>query len=253
MRKFVGKLLTLTIPMLFTQHALAATADDDSWDFAAEVYFWGASVSGDTPGGTPVDLSFDDILKNLDAGLMGAFAASKGPWKMFIDGIYLDLSDKQGFSVPDDPNPPVTGRAKAELSGLILTLGGGYKLAATERYVVNAVLGARYLDLDAKLSVSPDALPSESVKESLQNWDAIVGAQGRWYFNEKWYAGGYADVGTGDSDITWQLLGSLGYSFGSWEINGGYRYLKWDFGKGDNKLFDNADISGPYAGVLFRF
>ena len=29
--------------------------------------------------------------------------------------------------------------------------------------------------------------------------------------------------------------------------------FKWEFAKGDNELFDNADISGPYAGVLFRF
>ena len=250
MKNSFTRLLTLFVFAPFTQSAMAA---EDSWNFGAEVYLWGASVSGDTPAGSPVDLPFDDILDNLDMGFMGAFAASKGRWKMFVDGIYLDLKDDGGFSIPDAPNPPITGRAKAELTGYIVTLGGGYELASSERYVVNAVLGARYLDLDAKLSVFPDGSPSEQVKEKLEDWNAIVGAQGRWNFNENWYAGGYADVGTGDSDITWQVLANVGYSFGNWDINGGYRYLKWEFDEGDNALFDNADISGPYAGALFRF
>ena len=50
-------------------------------------------------------------------------------------------------------------------------------------------------------------------------------------------------------------MGGVGYHFQSLDAIAGYRYLKWNFDSNDTggKLFNDMDISGPYAGVRFRF
>jgi hypothetical protein len=40
--------------------------------------------------------------------------------------------------------------------------------------------------------------------------------------NEHWYLPYYADIGTGDSDLTWQLFGGIGYMFNWGDIKLGY-------------------------------
>ena len=65
----------------------------------------------------------------------------------------------------------------------------------------------------------------------------------------------YLDVGTGDTDLTWQALASLGYQFEHLDLVFGYRYLDWDFDENDpgGKTFADLDFNGPYAGVKFTF
>ena len=62
--------------------AQAAAAPSGGWTFEFTPYIWGAGMSGEVEAGSlpkiNVDMSFSDILKNLDAGLMGAFEARQG-------------------------------------------------------------------------------------------------------------------------------------------------------------------------------
>ena len=85
--------------------------------------------------------------------------------------------------------------------------------------------------------------------------DGVIGLRGVTPLSEQWFLTYYADVGTGDTDSTWQALGGLGYRFQSVDAVAGYRYLKWNFDSNNagGKLFDDLDFSGPYAGVRFRF
>jgi hypothetical protein len=72
-------------------------------------------------------------------------------------------------------------------------------------------------------------------------------------FAERWVLSLYGDVGAGDSDITWQVWGTLGYwCTENLLIAGGYRHLayEWD-GQGDDEL--DIQFSGPVLGVHFRF
>ena len=235
-----------------TAEAAEAKAADD-WQFGAEVYLWGADINGEQPNGAPIELPFNDIVDDLEWGFMGAFAARKNRWEFVIDGIYLDIEDSETISIPDDPNPPVDGNAKVELKGKIGTTMAVYRLVESKRYSFDVGAGARYLDLEVDLSVTPDGGPESSGDDSFHNWDGIAVARGLYDLNEKWYLAGYGDVGTGDSNITWQLQGSVGYRFNSWDIKAGYRYLKWEFDTGSNDLLKELDVKGPYAGALFRF
>ncbi|MEZ5582650.1 MAG: hypothetical protein R3F37_07685 [Candidatus Competibacteraceae bacterium] len=65
----------------------------DSWKWGVELYFWGASLGGDTTSGSDIDIGIDTIIENLKLGAMGTIAARKGDWGLFADLIYLDLGD----------------------------------------------------------------------------------------------------------------------------------------------------------------
>jgi hypothetical protein len=82
-------------------------------------------------------------------------------------------------------------------------------------------------------------------------WDGVVGVRGRYELSDKWYVSYHADLGTGDSDYTWQVLGSFGYRFERFDAIFGYRHLEWSF-DGEGAL-DALDISGPMAGIRYRF
>jgi len=68
---------------------------------------------------------------------------------------------------------------------------------------------------------------------------------------KKWYLPFYGDVGTGDSDLTWQVLAGIGYKFKWFDVVAAYRYLDWDFD--DNPAIDDLNFSGPIVGIKFVF
>jgi hypothetical protein len=62
----------------------------------------------------------------------------------------------------------------------------------------------------------------------------------------------YADVGAGDSDITWQLAGSLDYQINeTWAFSFGYRHMAWEFS--DPVVLGDVALSGPVIGTRISF
>ena len=68
------------------------TDTDDRWKFKAAIYLWGAGIDGTTRRGNEFDVSFSDIISNLDMAFMGAFEARKSKWSLAADVVYLDVS-----------------------------------------------------------------------------------------------------------------------------------------------------------------
>jgi hypothetical protein len=139
-----------------------------------------------------------------------------------------------------------------ELKGFITTLGGAYRFLQTDTTRLNLVAGARYLWLKADLDVDIGRL-GVGGSESDTVWDGIVGLRGKTDLSDKWYLTYYADVGAGNSKMTWQALAAINYRFQRFDAVVGYRYLDWDFDDGDMLNFDDLNLSGPFAGVKFLF
>jgi hypothetical protein len=59
------------------------------------------------------------------------------------------------------------------------------------------------------------------------------------------------DIGTGNSDFTWQIQGGIGYAYPWGELIATWRYLDYKF-KSDSKLED-LTVNGPVFGVAFRW
>lgn len=258
------------VAALLPFHAHADSTSGD-WQWDATVYLYLPSIGGETSfppggGGPSLDVSADAILDSLNFAFMGALGARKGPWGVATDVIYLDLgSSKKGtrdFGIGQVELPAsVDGDFKYDLTGWLWTLTGSYALVQQERVSMDVLAGVRMLDLEQTLrwqlngDISTLPLPGRSGNSSVEatQWDAIVGLKGRASFGAEgnWYVPYYLDVGTGDSDLTWQGMVGVGYSFDSVEVTGVWRYLDYDLG--DNTPITSIDFNGPALGVTFRF
>ena len=225
------------------------TDTDNGWKFRAAIYLWGAGIGGTTQRGDEIDIGFSDITSNLDMAFMGTFVARKSKWSLAADAIYLDVSaDKAGTiggtSIPDN--------ADAAVQGWVLNLNGARTVFTNHRASVDILVGARYLDAESKLTLSLGAAgPTGSVTDSASVWDGVVGVKGNLNITEKWYLPYHFDVGTGQSDFTWQGLAGVGYRFKPVDVVLAYRHIYWDF-KSDS-AFRDLTFSGPVLGVVFKF
>ena len=215
-----------------------SSADND-WQLSAAVYLWGAGIGGHTASGSEVDVSFKDLFNNLNAGFMGSFEARKDKWLVLTDLVYLDVSaDKNAkATVPVGPGigpGPVPVEIKTEvdvsLKGAVFQLAGGYSLISDGPLKLDLLAGARFLDLDSDISVDLSALERNrkiKASESGNVWDGIVGVKGMYALNQRWSLPYYADIGTGESDFTWQVAAGVAYHAAKWvDVAFVYRHLE---------------------------
>ncbi len=260
--KFLIKIFAaLSVCTLFSQPVMAQSeTGDDEWNHSLAVYLWGASLGGTTASGTEVEVDFKDLVDNLEFGAMAAYQARKGKWSFLTDVIYLDLSaDRQLDLIPpiggDIIN--VTTDVSLDLTGWVIHLGGGYNLYDDrEGTTTDFIIGARYLDLSSDMLLNFDLGPPEldiSVPLSASGdvWDAVIGMRGIISLGDRWFVPWGANIGAGDSDLTWQAMAGVAFKASSWaDIALTYRHLEWDLG-GD--LVDDLSFSGLMLGVIFRF
>ena len=83
--------------------------------------------------------------------------------------------------------------------------------------------------------------------------DGIVGVSGKVNLKYNLYLPFHFDVGTGDTNLTWQAYGGVGYKFKTFDLIAGYRYLTWDFDDEGGGMFNELTVSGPLFGVTFQF
>ena len=250
--------------------AAAAQAPADDWQFRAMIYGYLPTISGSTtfPAGTGSGISVDadKIIDHLKFTFMGSLEAQKGRWGAFTDVIYLDVGGSKsgtrdlsigGVEVPAG----VTANLSEDLKGTVWTLAGNYRVLATPETAFDVFGGARLLSVKQKLAwefsaaIGPivGAGLSGSSDAKLDNWDAIVGVKGRFNFgpSREWFVPYYVDIGTGDSDLTWQGIAGIGYAFKWGEVVAAWRYLDYDFKSG--KKIESLNFSGPAIGVAFRW
>jgi len=248
-----------------------AQVPDDKWTFQAILYGFFPDIGGSTSfpdrtGGSGINVNSDQILSSLNFAFMGTFEARKGRWGLFTDFIYLDVSgDKNGsrdFTIGGRDVPSsLSANLDLKIKGTLWTIAGEY-LAVNEASTTLYVLGgARLLDVKESLSYSlsadigpftgPGRSGSTDVNESY--WDAVVGVKGRYSFGDRreWSIPFYADIGTGQSDLTYQLFGGLGYQFSWGSVLGGWRYLDYNF-KSSSRI-ESLNFNGPMIGVAFNW
>lgn len=239
-------ILGLAIVLMSSQPARSEEASGDNWEFSASAYMWGASIGGESAAGGDIDIDFSDLLDNMNFAFMGSFGANKGKWGFLTDVIYMDVEDDD-----NDVLGPGLTLSDVELKAWIVTPMVTYRVLQSDRVELNVLAGARYFYLKVELDIEP--LPKSS--DSGDVWDGIVGVRGSVKLNKHWYLPFHFDVGTGDTDLTWQAFGAVGYKFSSFDLVAGYRYLTWEFDDDDKGggTFNDLDISGPMVGVKFVF
>jgi hypothetical protein len=250
----------------------------EKWDFKVSPYLWFINIEGDLrysprAGGSPhVEFSNSDLMENLDLGFMLSGEARKGRWSVFTDVIYLDLSSEESrvkaidFNLGSPINPTSTSLdagTSSSLEAWVWTLAGGYEIVKGPTVTLDVFGGFRYFAADASTDWQLSATVSGpgpgqvfqrsgSISQSEDIWDAIVGVRGQVrLWDSNWYVPYYFDIGTGDSDLTWQGMLGLSYQFGWGETKFTYRYLYYDTDEGE--LFEDLNLEGPALGLTFRF
>jgi hypothetical protein len=255
----------------YAQGSTAGGSTVGNWRYSASVYGYLPSIGGSssfpTGTGSTMDVSGDQILDALKFTFMGTFDAHNGRWGVFTDFIYLNLGDtKRGtrdFTVSGREIPAgVSADLTWDLKGVLWTLGGQYRLVSDPKLTVDALAGVRLLSLKPSLSWTVDGdigtvaatgrTGSSELSEKL--WDGIVGAKGRYALGEsgKWSLPFYVDVGTGESQLTWQAAAGLSYAFSWGELTGMWRYISYDM-KSDSDPIKDLSFNGPMLGATFRW
>lgn len=219
----------------------------DSSEQRLAIYLWGAGLKGDignAAGASPVDVKFDDILDNLEAGFMLNYRGKWDQWSFGADYIYLNIN-------PSSDTPPAT----IDLKQSVLELTGGYAIQPG----IELLAGIRAVDISTDITVTPPPMvPATPAVNAQDDWvDPLIGIDYRSPLADKWHFYGRADLGGFGvgSDLTYQLAAYFGYKpSDNWNLYAGYRHLDFDY-KSDNdkKFFYDLSISGPLAGFSYHF
>ncbi|MFW2367839.1 MAG: hypothetical protein ACN4GW_15590 [Desulforhopalus sp.] len=243
----VGGLVFLLV--LFSS-AFIYAQDGDTWQNEISIYGWLAGIDGDIrfPSATSPDITVQasDIVEDLNMVFMGNYVGNYNNWSFIADIIYMDVGE--GVRTPLLGNP--TG-IDLNISSSVFTGAVGYDLVSSPTSVLALVGGVRYmsLDVDAELEYFDTQVTEISGSESL--FDGIIGLKGAFMLGDNWYFPYAADIGTGSSDLTYQLFAAIGYHFSWGDIRVGYRFLGYDLG--DDKVMEDLQLSGPVAGIGFIF
>ena len=218
----------------------AAQAGDAKVHGDVSLYFMGAGMAGNvTVKGieSDVDMSFGDIIDKLEFGMMGRARVTRDKWWGSADVIYMSLgAEKKGSA--------------ADLAQWMVQPEVGYDFTPG----LAGFAGFRYNSLSGDVTGPLGRNPTGTVDW----WDPVIGARGRYRFGER-----ASLVVTGDiapfktaSDFSWQLEPLVDWRFGDrWSAQAGYRWLYTDYseGTGANEFRYKVTTQGPQAGATFHF
>lgn len=221
------------------------------WTFSVNLYGWAAGLEGKVRTIPPlpavdVNVSFGDVLENLNVALMGTFEARYDRFILFTDLIYSSLSPDKAFTVAGFP-----GRATIDSEAFIGLAAVGYRVVDTTNFSLDAFVGLRGFAMSNTITLETAGV-SVAYGKSEQWMDGVVGARLRYSLTSQLFAVAMGFVGGGSSDYQWDVYGGLGYSFSDrWSAFAGYRAMKVDYEKG--RFVYDALQHGPLLGVNVRF
>jgi hypothetical protein len=239
-RRFLQALVAA--PLAAAQPTAAA-----DWQFEATPYLFASGLEGDVKIGripaAGVEVGFSDIAKSLDLGFMAALEGRKGDAGFLADFIYFKAS--QGGGTPG----ALYGDASADLTQQLFSLAATWRTPGSG---LDVLAGVRNLRIKADLQLTSGALSGRRANDSRNITDGFAGARIQASMGERWSFVGYADIGTGSSDLSYQLLAGVNYASSkdlTWKA--GYRFMSIDYAK-DAFVYDMG-YGGPYLAVGFRF
>lgn len=240
---------------LLTASAWASAQADEvgGWEFQVTPYAWMSGLNGEVgsiPGLPPVDvdMSFGDILDDLEFAGMVFASARKGPWVVLLDATYARTSTTEGLGgVIFD-----SVRIKSETATLAAAVGR--RVIATPGASLDAYAGARAWWLDNKFELRTVAGGQSNRTEDASWVDPLIGVAARFDPAQDWTVFGALEVGGFGvgADFEWSVLTGATYRFNDTVgMTLGWRHLDVDYDE-DGVVYDVSQ-SGPVLGATFRF
>ena len=234
---------------LATQELEPADASSD-WEVAFTPYLWAAGINGEisiprNDSEADIDQSFADIFGNLKFAFMGTLDVRYRRFIVHTDTVYLSM----GVDV-ENVNSAIFTEGKADAKILVATGGIGYRVVDQGPMYVDVYAGGRLTSLDFDLELT-GPLQTREASVSPSNISPLIGGRTRIPLGGRWGLALLGELGF-DSDIKWQLAGSVQYDLGDhWRMGVGYRHLALHHDK-DEAEFDLA-LSGPVIAFSYIF
>jgi len=232
-----------------TSPPAATSVAGDGWKHEVAIYVAGVGMSGKSAignVGADVDISFSEILDQLEAAGMAAYRGEKGKWAIMANAMFVGLGATKDLRLG--------GTAEADFDQTLFEVDGSRRFAKGLEFY----FGARLVDIDANLELRASNGTTLAGDEK-QTWvDPLVGLRYATPIGKSWSFVGRADVGGFGlgSDLAWQALAHF-----DWRISKhfgaafGYVILDIDYDDGEGQDYFLYDIAaqGPIAAATFTF
>jgi hypothetical protein len=226
------------------------------------IYGFMTDIGGEAKVGnvaTDVDISFSDILDNLDVGFMGFVEHRRGNWSFIGDAAYLKVSAEKTTSRTSVSSTTLDAEfEQTEAEGFV-----GYRVFEQDhgdaQFGIDLLGGARYNKFELELDVQASllGLTKSASRNPSESWvDGVIGVRGEYRHNNGWGASVWADYGYGSDSSSFQLAGIGSYRFKNLiKVFGGYRFLNLEHdGVSRGRVYElDLDYTGPMIGVAYRF
>lgn len=249
----IGSRLAGAACLVVLAGALSSAAEAQDWDVQVTAYGWFSGLSGDVgtipglPSGS-VDLSFGDILEDLEFAGMALTRAQNGPWVYYLDLTYARTSSTERLG------GVVFDGVTVDSETTTLAFAVGHTISETASASFEAYFGARAWWLDNSFDLRTVGGGRVQRDESDSWVSPLVGVAGRTQVADKWTLFGAVEVGGFGigADSEWSVLAGATYQINDrFGVNFGWRHLEVDY-ENDGVVFDVRQ-SGPVIGATFRF
>lgn len=222
--------------------------------FAFTTYLWASSLSGKSSTLPPlpaanIDLSFGDVFKDLNGGIMGAGEFKFDRW--------IVMSDVMISKVTSTAKLPGRFFSEAELRTESVTVQGNvlYRIFTNENLDFDFGAGVRYWNLDNKLTLKAGQIASRIDHSEAEGWfDPVIAGRVIAHINDTWSVSALGDIGgfNAGSKLTYQAIGLLNYKWNeSLTLHAGYRLLSVNYKNGPF-LYD-VRMYGPLLALTYKF
>lgn len=238
----------------------APTLDTKNWSAEITLYGWAMGINGTVQTFSRVppvkaNVGFDQLLKNLDGGIMLSGSAIIDRYVLFGDLVYAKVSPKKNF--PIAPGYNLDGTLTLDTSSFMGLAAGGYRVYTDPTLSFDLMVGARVFSVDAAINLAVDVGGREVADRELasrsKTWvDGVVGVRAIYKITDNLRLTGIAFAGGLSSKYEWDVFASLGYDFTkTWSGFVGYRALGVDY-QSDGFIYDVVQ-HGPMIGISARF
>jgi hypothetical protein len=266
----------LTLALASALAAPAAKADtpdywDGNWHGSIQPYGWLPGVTATTRfqlpnNGPSVEQKSDNnILDHLSGAFMLDGTVRKDNWGIYGDIDWVKFTNENGRFTSIGGNrigASANLNTRWGMKGGMVNLSGLYTLGHSQQGYADLLFGVRYLWLKGNLNWNfsftgnggrIDIEDSGKLHNQTHVTDAIIGLRGRWspFEDKNWFFPYYVDVGTGDSDNTYQLMVGVAYGFHWGDIALNYRDVEYK--EGSDKFLKKVELSGPAISVTWHF
>ena len=219
------------------------------WSCRVSIYGWVEALNGDAGirgFDVPVNITFSEILQNLDFAFMGALEIKRGRWGFLADINYATIGDD--LSGPRNTSLDVT------LNQFLGNFLVSYEALKTDTMEFDVYAGARVNYMKLELDFR-GPLGHEHDRSGSESWvDPVIGARFQADLGHNFFFRAVGDIGGfgAASDFTWQAMAGFGYSFhehGSLLL--AYRAIGTDYTNGGFTY--DVTTHGPVIGYEFKF